>query len=439
MDPAAIDLQSNSCPMVLMSSGRKLRYTIQYRIFFACIHLLLLTLLPAVAAAAEEVTVDGILHIKNDGHPLQGQQVLQLEEIWRRGGEEDEVFFGYISKVMADDAGNVYVLDQQQSHVEVFSPEGEHLRTLSREGEGPGEVRGPEDMLFMPDGSLGLVQYFNGRIVKITLDDTPAGTLRPPGSGADGGGMPSVRRARYRGGNFVVCGARVVPQEAGIERTQYLSSWTPDGKEKVCYADMTTYPQLFTKGWIEKDQYFPEREQWDLGPNGRVYVAESRDDYAIRVYAPDGTLERIVERKLQPWRRTEKEKQEIADSVVVIRAGERVRIDVEVEDFAPAVTEVRVREDGSLWVLPGRGERDQPDGVMQTYDVFDTQGQFVRQVLVACEGDASEDRLIFLAPGRAALIRGAVDARQNMYGRGEDDGDEEPPVHDVIIYRYGET
>jgi hypothetical protein len=116
-----------------------------------------------------------------------------------------------------------------------------------------------------------------------------------------------------------------------------------------------------------------------------------------------------------------------------------VRINVEVEDFAPAVTEIWVREDGTLWVLPSPGERDQPEGVMQTYDVFDAQGQFVRQVSLACEGDPSEDRLILFAPGRAALIRGAADARQNMFGHSADDGDEESPVHDVTIYRYGET
>jgi len=396
-------------------------------------------LLVPPASAANEVVIDGILHIQNDGAPLHGQQVVQLEELWRRGSEEDEVFFGSIAQVLADDAGNIYVLDQQQSHVEVFSPEGEYLQTLSREGEGPGEVRRPEDMLFMPDGTLGLVQYFNGRIITINLDGTPVGVVMPPGSGADGGGMPSIRRARYRGGNFVVNGARVVPQDAGMERTQYLASWTPEGEERMRYVDLTTTPQLFTEGWIEKTQYFPESERWALGPDGRVYTAESRDNYTVNVYSPDGKLERVIERTLKPRRRTAQEKEDIAASLVVIRDGERVRINVEVEDFAPAVTELWVQEDGSLWILPSPGERDQPAGVMQTYDVFDGQGRLVRQVALACEGNARKDRLIFFAPGRVALIRGAVDARQNMFGGGADDGDEEPPVHEVVIYRYDQS
>jgi hypothetical protein len=390
----------------------------------------------ASTGLAEEIVSDGVVHVRNEGPPPHGCQIVPLEELWRRGSEDDEVFFGYIAHVLADDAGNVYVLDQQQAHVEVFAPDGEHLRTLSREGEGPGEVRRPETMLFLPDGTLGLAQYFNGRIVKIELDGTPAGTVLPPGGGVDGGGSPTIRRARFRGGHLVVSGARLMPRETDMQRIQYLSRWTLEGTEEVRYLELVTTPRPFTEGWIEKRQYFPEGEQWALGPEARVYAAARRDDYTISVFAPDGSLERVVERDLKPRRRTEQEKERIANSLVVIRQGERVRIHVEVEEFAPAVTELLVRDDGSLWVLPGSGEADQPDGVMQTYDVFDAQGRFERQLAFACEGVSLLDRLIFFAPGRVALIRGAADARQNMFGGGPDDADETPPVHEVVIYRY---
>jgi len=401
--------------------------------------LLALCPISPVLAETEEIVSDGILHLKNVGEPTHGRQVLPLEEVWRRGSEDDEIFFGSIAQVLADELGNIYVLDRQRSQVEVFSPDGEHLRTLSREGEGPGEIRRPEDMVLMPDGTLGLVQYFNGRIIKITLDGTPAGQLLPPGAGADGGGMPSLRRVKWRNGNLVVNGARVVPQEAGIERTQYLASWSETGEEIVCYVDMTTSPQLFTTGWSEKQQYFPESERWALGPDGRVFAAGDREHYAIDVYTPAGKLDRVIERALPPRRRTDQEKQEIAESLMVIRAGERVQIDVEVEDLAPAITELWAMDSGELWVLPSPGERDQAAGVMLTYDVFDARGEFIRQVAIGCPGDNRNDRLIFFAPGYVARIVGAEDARQNMFGRGTDDGDEEPPAHEVVIYRYGEV
>jgi hypothetical protein len=398
--------------------------------------LLLPCALISAAPGAEEVLIDGVPHVRNEGPPPGGRDVVQLHELWRRGGEDDEVFFGSISQVLVDPKGNIYVLDQQQSHVEIFSPTGEHLRTLSREGEGPGEVRRPEDMLLLPDGTLGLVQYFNGRIVKIDLDGTPAGTILPPGSGAEGGGMPSIRRARYRGGNLVVNGARVVPQDAGMQRTQYVASWTPAGEEKVRYLEKTTTPQLFTTGWIEKDEYFPEAERWAVGPQGKVYTASSRDAYAISVYKPSGELDRVIERSLAPRRRTAQEKAEIGEGLVVIRNGERMEIKTDIEDFAPAVSEIWVQDDGSLWVLPSPGERDQPEGVMQTYDVFDASGAFTHQVSVACQGDPAEDRLLLVAPGRMALIRGARAARQSMFGHAGDQSDSEQPEHEVVLLGY---
>jgi hypothetical protein len=377
--------------------------------------------------------------VHNAGPPPEGRQVLQLEEVWRRGADEDdEIFFGFIRQVLTDGEGNVYVLDQQRSVVEVFSAGGEHLRTLSREGEGPGEVRRPEDMLFLPDGTLGIAEYFGGKIVKLHLDGTPAGTILPPTGATGGGNRISIRRARYRGRNLAVSLSQVTPLDVGIRRRQSLASWSVAGEPLAVYLEMTTTPRPEIDGWIEKDQYFPESERWALGRDGRVYAAPDIGDYAVHVYRPGGDLEMVVEHDLPRRRRTAEEKEEIAASLVVIRAGQRVRIPVEVEDLAPAITEMWAREDGSLWVLPGLGERDQDPGIMQTYDVFDGAGAFRRQVAVACPGDPREDRLVFFAPGRVALIRGANDARQNMFGRGEDDGENEPPVHEVVLYRYGE-
>jgi hypothetical protein len=390
---------------------------------------------PARTAGATAEAVDGVLHATNEGAPAEGRQVLQLEEIWRRGGGDDEIFFGSIAQALIDAEGNVYVLDQQLSQVEVFAADGAHLRTLSREGEGPGEVRRPEDMLFLPDGSLGLVQYFNGRIVKIDRDGTPAGAILPPGAGT-GGGRPSIRRARHRNGHFVVNGARMVPDENGMQRTQYIAAWTAEGEEITSYLTTTRTVQLRTEGWIEKNQYFPESERWALGPDGRVYLAGERDDYEISVYAPDGTLERTISRPLTGRLRSEDEKQDVREGLVVIRGGQRMQIPVEVEDREPAISELWVHDDGTLWVLPSANERDQPDGVMQTYDVFDAQGRYLREVAIACEGDPVSDRLLMPAAGRMVLIRGAREARRNMFGGSGDVADEGVAEHEIVVFRH---
>ena len=107
----------------------------------------------SVAAAndSDEVMVDGVLHITNGASPSEGIETMHLEELWRVGGEDDDVLFGVILQVRTDEEGNIYLLDSQLAQVQVYSSDGRHLRTLSREGDGPGEVRRPTDLVLLPD------------------------------------------------------------------------------------------------------------------------------------------------------------------------------------------------------------------------------------------------------------------------------------------------
>lgn len=375
-------------------------------------------------------------HIQNSNSPRDGRQILQLEESWHRGSEDDELFFGAIRKVVAGPDGNCYVLDTQLSQVAVFNMQGELLRYLSREGEGPGECRRPEDMVFLPDGSLGLAQYINGKIIKIDLQGIPRESLMPPGfDPQEGGALSSIRRARWRGGSFVINGALVQPTDDGMKRTQYLVRCDDKAQPLVEYLSRPTSSNLMRDGWVEKNNYFPSHERWDINGEGRVLAATERNEYLITVFAPDGSTVFTFGRDHRPWKRTEAEKQKIRDSLTVLRDGVRVEIDVHVEDNEPAILALFWRPDGEVWVLTAAGTHDQEPQIMQTYDVFSSEGQYIRQVAVACSGDPDEDSLFLLEAGQAALVRGSVQARRNTFGgsRGEE---KEIPVHDLIFYRF---
>lgn len=140
----------------------------------------------------------------------------------------------------------------------VFGQGGNFLHYLSREGDGPGECRRPEDLVFLPGGNLGIALYLNGKIIKIDLEDIPQGTLMPPGYDAQSGGaMSSIRRARWRGGSFVINGARIMPTSDGMKRTQYLVRCDEKAKPLVEFLSHSTSSNLMRDGWVEKDNYFP--------------------------------------------------------------------------------------------------------------------------------------------------------------------------------------
>ena len=67
---------------------------------------------PAADWVPTETEKDGIRHVISPDLPRDGQVTVELEELWRIGGdtESDEEFFGVISSVITDENDNVYLL-----------------------------------------------------------------------------------------------------------------------------------------------------------------------------------------------------------------------------------------------------------------------------------------------------------------------------------------
>ena len=101
----------------------------------------------AHGSASQEVVVDTV-----DGRPVVTTEFPQrggdavawrLVEELRLGnvmGDGPEGF-GDIHDIAVDPAGHIYVLDVGSKEVRVFGREGVYLRTMARDGDGPGEIR----------------------------------------------------------------------------------------------------------------------------------------------------------------------------------------------------------------------------------------------------------------------------------------------------------
>ncbi|MCX5737063.1 MAG: hypothetical protein NTZ61_00915, partial [Proteobacteria bacterium] len=359
--------------------------------------------------AGQEVTIEGVVHVQNGATPSQGTQTLKLEKLWSAGGASDEeTLFGLITQVQVDDQGNVYLLDTQLSDVKVLSAAGAPLKTLSRQGEGPGEVRTPIDMLFMPDGTIGLVQAFPGRIVQIDRDGNPAGTFSIGGDDPTQGGFVVLLDTRARGGELVIAGMQISmkPDQSGQSRTRFLSSYTMDGKEKVRYVERKSELDLKNLKIIEGDEYFVFPRRWALDSAGRVYAATARDRYQINVYNTDGSLARVIERE---YARPKRNAQETARIQAAMDAQTRqvpVKIETQIEEYEPVIARIQIMDNCEIWVMNSASTRDLPAGVMINFDVFDPAGNFVRAVAVACDANGDQDGLFFFGKDRALVVTG---------------------------------
>jgi len=399
------------------------------RMTYLAINLALSVSAAAIAMAGDVTTVDGVTHVSNGAAPSGGVHDLELEELWRRGGEDDDVIFGVIVQALADDDGNVYLLDSQLSEVHVFDADGEFVGTLSREGDGPGEVRQPFDMLWMPDGTLGLVQSFPGKIIQVNLDGTPAGDYRIGAEGA----IIAVVEADCGGDNLVLGGLEVEITQGGQIRHMFVAGYDAEGAEVGRYVSYDVTWDFSDMVMREREQYGVLFNHWDVTSDGRVITAADPEAYELKFHAVDGTLERIVTREYETLERDDEAAALIRSALEAQKQQFPFEIGIQYEEDFPDVVSLTVHPSGEVWVLTSRGARNDLEGVITVYDVFSPDGHFVRQERLVCPGDGLMDGVIFAASDRVLVIRGLGDSMMNMIGGGGDSDEEAAPI-EVVCY-----
>lgn len=89
-------------------------------------------------------TIDGVEHIQNLFPKFKDKPKFKLDFVWKIGDLEEKnenyQFYNAFDATMDKDR-NVYVMDSGNCRIQVFGPEGNYLKTIGREGQGPGEFQ----------------------------------------------------------------------------------------------------------------------------------------------------------------------------------------------------------------------------------------------------------------------------------------------------------
>jgi hypothetical protein len=394
----------------------------------------------AGAWKGQETTKDGALHIMNPAEAMEKPGEVKMKELWRLGGETDDEdeFFGVIVRITSDSQGNIYALDSQLSEVKIYSPDGEYLNSIGREGEGPGEFRRPGDMFFLPDGNLGILQSIPGKIVQLTTAGDPAGEFPVPQP--EGGGFQILRGAQLVGQNLaLVRMTQEINQEQQSVKLIFGIDLINSKGELLSNMETKIAPLNFANAIVTEDMFDTFENRWTGAQDGRVFAAPDRDNYIIKVWNSDGKLDRIITREYQHYKRSaeQKEKQKQTWQSFLTRIP---NADLRISDIDKDIQTIYTRDDGSLWVLSSRGARDRPAGSLGTFDVFDKTGKFVRQVTLHGQGDPREDAYFFVGD-RVYVVTGFLNAAIAAQGGAageEEEETEEPMPMEIICYRIDE-
>ncbi|MCP4546912.1 MAG: hypothetical protein GY835_10655 [bacterium] len=368
--------------------------------------------------------------------PVRGQMsMLRTRELWRRGGENDTVLFGVVAAITSDRNGDIHVLDSQLSTVSTFSPTGEFLGEPVHEGEGPGEVRYATDILCLPDGTLGVIQQFPGRMIRVQPDGTPAPN-HP--FGQDGGGFAILLRGASNGEYLILGGINIGYSASGTSAQEYfISRWDMAGVEGA---------RIFTKHTetdyndlvLDEAALDLPLDRFAIGRDGSVYIAPARDRYEIEIHSPDGTMTQSITRAVTAPRR---------NAAQLDRARQRLEGQaryypsppsaIKIQDTRAIITGLFARRDGRLFVATNIPPGEFPAGVGQIFDVFEADGVYAGQVGLICPINPEHD-LLYLQNERLLVVTGGRDAALAAAG-GATDGDADTATLELICYSLDDS
>lgn len=392
----------------------------------------------AAAAGAGEwngkvETLNGVQTISNPATGFAAPATIKLPELWRLGGDtaDEDEFFGVISDIDIDANGDVYLLDSQLNEVKVYSKDGEFLRSMGREGEGPGEFRGPVSMYFAGD-KVAVLQAMSGKIVLLTRDGQPAGDGLLPRP--EDGGFQILRGGEARGGNTVLFMVRAQfdPAASKWSRTGFLASVDETGKQLCEYVSKDNVinmsaPEMSDVAWDTFER------RWEVGRDGKVYTCNSYDNYEIHVYNKAGGVEKVIKRAYRHLPRPAREKK-FMETVMGFFAQQMPGCKITIADVSKDIETIHVRDDGSIWVLTSAGTRDLPRGTLGVFDVFNPEGHFVKTVTLQGQGDPFRDLYVF-ENDRLYVVTKFVTAAMSAQGVTGIEGDEDPEPMAVIAYK----
>ena len=369
---------------------------------------LALSLIPTVPAFAGEVA--------NSATPSAGIVEANLDELFHLGGfsEADEEFFGVVANGILGADGETYLLDEQLCEIRVFDAEGQYLNTFGREGEGPGEFRQAQDLLLLPSGKVGVIYGQQNRLATYGLDGTIGEdtSLLP-----DGVRFAFLIGAQSRDGRMVIQQHATELTDDEIISTMSMVGLDASGEVTHTYFSESSTQKRQGPGIsisIDSDDY---ANAWVLMDGGFLAINESGDEYKIEILDAEGELVRTITRDYEPLRRSdeelerlEREQRERAEE-----NGGRVQGD-EIDPLYGVILSMHIGPDGQLWVMTGRGRFGEGIGedTLGTFDVFDPEGDFVRQVSIDVPFMGGSDEFEFLGD-RLYVYEESRDARQSMY------------------------
>ena len=332
--------------------------------------LLLLAVVPAIAVllCAGPADAGSLKDLYKTG-------IVNLDLSLEVGGddvEDDDAILYAPSGFALDAAGNIYILDYKLHCIKIFDPSGDYLKTIGREGEGPGEFRGAAGIaidasgriithdfmnkrfqIFGPDG-----EYLDSHLFQDNVDDMVAAP--------NGGIYLGVQEFDYMDPSGVNS-LRLLRMSEDFSESITIDSTS------VKLWKMITVGNGVTMATVP----YPPYMHWALSGNGNIIVGRS-DKYFLRILSADYEQLGEIKRDIEAPPVTEEDKEDYYRSFE--RDGQAgldpaLKNAMKFPRSRPFFSDIVVDWEGNILVRWSVPVDDVP-----VYDVFDPTGGFIGRV-----------------------------------------------------------
>ncbi|MFN2317433.1 MAG: 6-bladed beta-propeller [Gemmatimonadales bacterium] len=307
-----------------------------------------------------------------------GWQLELVQEITGEEGAESELINP--QSIAIDDWGRVYVVDQKPMTIKVYGPDGAFIRTIGREGEGPGEFR------------VGFLAVHNGhvvihdpRVARTSVWDT-AGTFQRSwtSSCCYWSDIQVDRQARIYVPTMIQA-----PRDAPSRGTPYVrwkmqgaavdTIWVPRNESQSRTWTVSTGSGTRSVARMMMTVPLTPRIVSTLNPDGGVVYGWS-GDYQIAVSSAGEDTSMVFGRSWTPVPITAERKRFEVEAMIA-QVGPNIEDNTlrqtfkteDIPDAAPAYISVNVDREGHRWLRLDPGM----DSTRSTFDIFNAEGVYL--------------------------------------------------------------
>jgi len=317
-----------------------------------------------VAGWSPEIeVVGGIQVITNPEASKHGEFVFELEEDLAIGDVNDEdYFFPRPVTLSVDSDGNIYVCDRGNRRVQKYDVDGTYLRTIGRQGQGPGEYMYPSRLFLDEYGnpcvsdSRSLLYYDKDGIFqkKISLKGSYMRLISGPKSTFIGSTQPNA---------LAEGGAKTAIIQIGEngEPVQTIAEFP---------VSANTAMKATVLHWYTNNASFAPRT-----PDSFFYGFSK--EYKINVADSKGSTIFIFKKKVEPQSITGEEKEQtIKDGIYLISGTKDRERAIVFPDFRPYFRSFFSDDSGHLYVIRFKSILEREDKIAWV-DVFSMDGIYL--------------------------------------------------------------